>query len=93
MAGRGRSGKTRKLNRIQNSDIRRLARRGGIKKISKLVINMIRRILRVFVFSVVRDSLAYARSDRRNLITAIDVINALRWRGDQIDKSIESGGF
>lgn len=69
--------------------IRRLARRAGIKRISGLLYDEVRGVLKSFVESVVRDSIAFTESARRKSVLPSDVVHALRRRG----KSIYGYGF
>ena len=58
--------------------IRRLARRGGVKRISALVYEESRNVLKVFMESVVRDSVTYCEHAKRKTVTSLDVIYALK---------------
>ena len=66
---------------ISKGAIRRLARRGGVKRISAEVYEEVRKTLKSFVESVVRDATAYTEHAKRKTVTAVDVVNALRKRG------------
>ena len=61
--------------------IRRLARRGGVKRISGLVYEETRGVLKVFLEDVVRDAVTYTTHARRKTVTAMDVVYALKRRG------------
>ena len=61
--------------------IRRLARRGGVKRISGLVYEETRGVLKVFLENVIRDSVTYAEHGRRKTVTALDVVYALKRQG------------
>ena len=92
MSGRGNGGKGlgkggairhRKVLRdniqgITRPAIRRLARRGGVKRISSLVYEEIRSVLKVFLETVIRDAVTYTAHARRKTVTAIDVVYALK---------------
>ena len=69
---------------ISKGAIRRLARRGGVKRISAEVYEEVRKTLKSFVESVVRDATAYTEHAKRKTVTAVDVVNALRKRGKLI---------
>lgn len=59
--------------------IRRLARRGGVKRISGLVYEHTRQqILKPFLESVLRDAVTFTEHARRKTVTPMDVVNALR---------------
>ena len=66
---------------ITKPAIRRLARRGGVKRISSLVYKETRNILKSFLENVVRDSVAYTEHAKRKTVTAFDVVYALKRQG------------
>jgi histone H4 len=92
MSGRGKGGKGlgkggakrhRKVlhNNIQGITkpaIRRMARRGGVKRISGLIYEETRGILKVFLEKVIRDTVTYTEHARRKTVTTMDVIYGLR---------------
>ena len=92
MSGRGKGGKGlgkggakrhRKVLRdniqgITKPAIRRLARRGGVKRISGLIYEETRGVLKVFLENVIRDSVTYTEHARRKTVTAMDVGRRLR---------------
>ena len=88
--GKGKGGKTslrhRKIMRdniqgITKPAIRRLARRGGVKRISGLMYEETRSVLKVFLENVVKDSVTYTEHARRKTVTALDVVYALKRQG------------
>jgi histone H3/H4 len=95
MSGRGKGGKGlgkggakrhRKVMReniqgITKPAIRRLARRGGVKRISGDIYEEIRGVLRHFLENVIRDSVTYTEHARRKTVTATDVVYALKRQG------------
>ena len=95
MSGRGKGGKGlgrggakrhRKVLRdnireITKSDIRRLARRGGVKRISGLMQYEVQGVLKVFLENVIWDAVTYTQHARRKIVTAMDVVNALKRQG------------
>ena len=93
MSGRGKGGKGkggakrhRKVMRdnIQGTTkpaIRRLARRGGVKRISGLMYEETRVVLKTFLENVVKDSVTYTEHARRKTVTALDVVYALKRQG------------
>ena len=95
MSGRGKGGKGlgkggakrhRKVLRdniqgITKPAIRRLARRGGVKRISGLIYDETRGVLKVFLENVIRDSVTYTEHARRKTVTAMDVVYALKRQG------------
>jgi histone H4 len=66
---------------ITRGSIRRMARRGGVKRISSEIYEEVRRVLKAYVEDVVRSSTAYTEYARKKTVTASDVVNALRKRG------------
>jgi histone H4 len=69
---------------ITKPAIRRLARRGGVKRLSGLVYDETRNVLKAFLESVVRDSVTYTEHARRKTVTALDVVYALKRQGRAI---------
>ena len=65
----------------QKPAIRRLARRGGVKRISGLIYEETRGVLKVFLENVVRDAVTYTEHARRKTVTALDVVYALKRQG------------
>ena len=61
--------------------IRRLARRGGVKRISGLIYGDTRYVLKVFLEDVIRDSVVYTEHAHRKTATAMDVVCALKRQG------------
>ncbi|XDV19442.1 hypothetical protein PO909_024912 [Leuciscus waleckii] len=90
MSGRGKGGKGlgkggakrhRKVLRdniqgITKPAIRRLARRGGVKRISGLIYEETRGVLKVFLENVIRDAVTYTEHAKRKTVTAMDVVYA-----------------
>ncbi|CAG9332962.1 unnamed protein product [Blepharisma stoltei] len=66
---------------ITKPAIRRLARRGGVKRLSGLVYDETRNVLKVFLENVVRDAVTYTEHARRKTVTALDVVYALKRQG------------
>ena len=92
MSGRGKGGKGgagkrhRKVLRdniqgITKPAIRRLARRGGVKRISGLMYEETRTVLKTFLENVVKDAVCYSEHARRKTVTALDVVYALKRQG------------
>lgn len=93
MSGRGKGGKGlgkggakrhRKVLRdniqgITKPAIRRLARRGGVKRISGLIYEETRGVLKVFLENVIRDSVTYTEHARRKTVTAMGEFLVLCW--------------
>ena len=66
---------------ITKPAIRRLARLGGVKRISGLIYKETRGVLKVFLEYVIRDAVTYTEHARRKTVTAMDVLYALRRQG------------
>jgi histone H4 len=66
---------------ITKPAIRRLARRGGVKRISGIIYEETRNVLKTFLENVVRDAVTYTEHARRKTVTALDVIYALKRQG------------
>ena len=95
MAGRGKGGKglgkggAKRHRRVMRDNIygitkpaiRRLARRGGVKRISGLVYDEIRGCLKTFVEKVLVEAMTYTEHARRKTIMALDVVYALKRQG------------
>lgn len=96
MVGTGKGGKgvgkvgakrhARKSNKssiegITKPAIRRLARRGGVKRISSFIYDDTRAVLRGFLENVVKDAIAYTDHAKRKTVTAMDVVYALKRQG------------
>eukprot|EP01017_Pseudomicrothorax_dubius_P021159 TRINITY_DN2286_c0_g1_i1.p1 TRINITY_DN2286_c0_g1~~TRINITY_DN2286_c0_g1_i1.p1 ORF type:complete len:105 (+),score=20.91 TRINITY_DN2286_c0_g1_i1:68-382(+) len=66
---------------ITKPAIRRLARRGGVKRISAFIYDDTRAVLKGFLENVVRDAITYTEHARRKTVTAMDVVYALKRQG------------
>ncbi|KAL9255824.1 Histone H4 type VIII-like protein [Drosera capensis] len=98
MSGRGKGGKGlgkggakrhRKVLRdniqgITKPAIRRLARRGGVKRISGLIYEETRGVLKIFLENVIRDAVTYTEHARRKTVTAMDVVLQMGSVGGQV---------
>ncbi|OCH87797.1 hypothetical protein OBBRIDRAFT_805793 [Obba rivulosa] len=106
MSGRGKGGKGlgkggakrhRKILRdniqgITKPAIRRLARRGGVKRISGLIYEETRGVLKIFLENVIRDSVTYTEHAKRKTVTALDVVYALKRSGRTLYGFAAGGG-
>ena len=86
--GLGKGGAKRHRKRLRDSiqgitkpAIRRLARRGGVKRLSGMIYEETRGVLKVFLEGVIRDAVTYTEHARRKTVTAMDVVYALKRRG------------
>ncbi|CAG7867435.1 unnamed protein product, partial [Brassica rapa] len=66
---------------ITKPAIRRLARRGGVKRISGLIYEETRGVLKIFLENVIRGAVTYTEHARRKTVTAMDVVYALKRQG------------
>lgn len=66
---------------ISKPAIRRLARRGGVKRMSGGVYDHTRNVLRVFLEGVIHDAITYTEHARRKTVTSMDVVYALKRQG------------
>jgi len=75
--------KSNQLNRqcITLPAIKRLARRGGVKRISQAIYKPTREVVHTFITTIVRDSIAYTENGKRKTVTATDVVHALARQG------------
>lgn len=95
MSGRGKGGKglgkggakrhqkvlRHTIQGITKPAIRRLARRGGVKRINGNIYEEVRGILKVYLEDVIQAAVAYTEHDRRKTVKAQDVLHALQRRG------------
>jgi histone H4 len=88
--GLGKSGKSGKRHRKVFRDniqgitipaIHRLARRGGVKRISGKIYPETRAVLKTFLENVIRDAVAYTEHAHRKTVTPMDVVYALKRQG------------
>ncbi|CAG9461818.1 unnamed protein product [Pedinophyceae sp. YPF-701] len=91
--GRGKGGpkrrplplnKTEALRGISKAGIKRLARRGGVKRLSGLIYEETRGVLKAFLEKVIRDAVFYTDHARRKTVSALDVVYALKRQGRKI---------
>ncbi len=87
MGGKGKVGTKRTMQKrhtrcsitgITKGDIRRLARKGGVARISSFVYDDARVAIKGFLEHVVKNSIIYSDYARRKTVTAMDVIYALK---------------
>ncbi|KAH3666084.1 hypothetical protein OGAPHI_004273 [Ogataea philodendri] len=84
--GKGGAKRHRKILRdniqgITKPAIRRLARRGGVKRISALIYEEVRAVLKSFLENVIRDAVTYTEHAKRKTVTSLDVVYALKRQG------------
>jgi len=81
---------------ITKSDIRRMARRGGVKRISATVYEETRHQLKLHLEQILRVTVAITDYQKRQTVTVTDVIFALRRIGRPIygfGTSTKGGGM
>ncbi|KAH8027437.1 hypothetical protein MRX96_035328 [Rhipicephalus microplus] len=95
MSGRGKGGKglgkggTKRHRKVLRNNIqgitkpaiRRLARRGDVKRISGFIYEKPHGVLKVFLENVIHDAVTYTEHAKRNTVTAMDVVYALKRLG------------
>lgn len=69
------------LDGISKADIRRLARRGGVKRMSEEMYAETRDILKQFVQRIIGTALIYTQYASRKTVTVYDIIYALKYEG------------
>ncbi|XP_039374498.1 histone H4-like [Mauremys reevesii] len=66
---------------ITKPAIRRLARRGGVKRISGLLYEETCRVLKVFLENMIRDAVTYTDHAKQKTVMAMDTVYALKPQG------------
>ena len=89
--GKGGAKRHRKILRdniqgITKPAIRRLARRGGVKRISAMIYEETRGVLKTFLEGVIRDAVTYTEHAKRKTVTSLDVVYALKRQGRKLLK-------
>ncbi len=69
------------IGELGSTTIRRLARRGGVKRISALIYAEAHKEIEAFLDHVVRDSITYAEHAKRKTVSTMDVLYALKRQG------------
>jgi len=69
------------LEGISKASIRRLARRGGVRRISGAMYPEVRGLLRSFLQKIIRTAVVYTDHARRKTVSVYDVIHALKHEG------------
>ncbi|KAJ1629370.1 hypothetical protein T492DRAFT_562488, partial [Pavlovales sp. CCMP2436] len=81
--GKGGAKRHRKVLRdnimgITRPAIRRLARRGGVKRISSLTYEETRGVLKLFIENCIRDAVTFTEYARRKTVSTTVVLDALK---------------
>ena len=66
---------------ITKPAVRRLAPRGGVKRISGLIYEETRDVLKNYLESVIRDAVTYTEHAKRKTVVAMDIVYALKRQG------------
>lgn len=66
---------------ITKPAIQRLARRGGVKRMSGSIYEETRGMLKVFMEKILGDAVIYTEGARRKTVSALDVVYALKRQG------------
>jgi histone H4 len=66
---------------ISNADIRRLARRGGVKRISGLVYGYTREILKRYLETIIHTAIIYTQHSCRKTVSVRDIVHSLKHNG------------
>ena len=69
---------------ITKPSLRRLARRGGVKRISEGIYADAREILKEFLNAVIKDSVVYSEHAKRKTVSVLDVLFALKRQGKSL---------
>jgi histone H4 len=69
---------------ITKPAIRRLARRGGVKRMSGLIYEETRGVLKIFLANLIGDAVMCTECAKRRTMTAMDVVHALKRQGKTI---------
>jgi len=69
---------------IGRPSIRRLARRAGCIRVNVGVYNETRKTLREYMEKVLHDTVEFTKLARRKTVTAMDVVMALKFRGQTL---------
>lgn len=66
---------------ITKGAIRRLARRGGVKRINAYIYDYSREVIVEFMEKIIRDTITYTEHSQRKTVTAMDVVHAMKRNG------------
>ena len=76
-----RKSKNTALQGINQASIRKIARKGGVKRISGLVYEVTRDVLKDFLYKLIQDTVHYTECAKRKTVTSMDVMMALKRQG------------
>ena len=69
---------------VTNPAVRRLARRGGVKRIAGSMYEESRGVIESFMKKVIGDAVTYTEHARRQTVNAMDVVYALKKHGQTL---------
>ncbi|CAG83920.1 hypothetical protein B0I72DRAFT_162763 [Yarrowia lipolytica] len=69
---------------VTKPSLRRIARRGGVKRISTQIYEEGRTMLKIFLENLIKDAVAYTEHAKRKTVTSLDVVYAAKRRGRPI---------
>ncbi|CAJ0914652.1 608_t:CDS:2 [Entrophospora sp. SA101] len=69
------------VKNVTRGAIRRMARRGGVKRISAGIYDEARTALKDFLYHVLRDVVSYVEYENKKTVTLMEVLFALKRRG------------
>uniref|UniRef100_A0ACB8GDE5 Trifunctional histidinol dehydrogenase n=1 Tax=Sphaerodactylus townsendi TaxID=933632 RepID=A0ACB8GDE5_9SAUR len=69
------------LSGVTKLAVQCLAHRRGIKRISGLICEATRGVLKVFLENLIRDTITYTEHAKRKTVTTMDVVYALKRQG------------
>lgn len=69
------------MSGISKASIRRLARRGGVKRLSGMIYEESRAVLRNFLHRIIGTAVLYSQHARRKTVTVYDIIYSLKREG------------
>ncbi len=72
------------IHGVTKPAIRRLARRGGVKRLPEFIYDEIRSELENFLEEVIRESVIYTEHNKRNTVTDDDVVHVLSRKGRKL---------
>jgi len=78
---RGQRHRVQKESKINNASIRRLARRGGVKRINSDLYDRVNELVRKFLQDVLMKAVIYAEHAQRKTVSKQDIILALKKSG------------
>jgi len=74
----------RVMRGLNGPAVRRLARRGGVRRVSSGVLNGTREALHDFLEGILTDATKFADYSKRNTVKTVDIVHALKRRGRDI---------